>query len=61
MACSAFFVLAAYRRPHKKGNDEDDVAMGSASCAGPGGMVIVELASEDDVSTPSVSIVLADD
>ena len=59
IACSAFFVAAAYRRRKKKEEEvAEAAAMAAASRACPG-MVIVEL-SEDDISTPSVSIALAD-
>ena len=58
IACSAFFVAAAYRRRKKKEEEAAAAAMAAASRACPG-MVIVEL-SEDDISTPSVSIALAD-
>ena len=52
MACAACFIAAAYRRKKK----EEDEATAEAGTKGH--MVIVEL-SEGDVSTPSVSIVLA--
>ena len=57
MACTACFIAAAYRRRKKKEEDEATAEQGAKSVGA--GMVIVEL-SEGDVSTPSVSIVLAE-